>query len=141
MKLQGDGLVVAVIGATGAVGRDLIEAMSRSRLPVGSLRLFASMATTGESIDVDGRSHQVWPLLGADRVPEQFDGTDLVFLAVPPPVAREYGASIADYGISVIDIGANLADRAPMCVPALDMGPMENFVEVAKKLIDVITGC
>jgi aspartate-semialdehyde dehydrogenase len=68
-------------------------------------------------------------LLGADRVPEQFDGVDLVFLAVPPDVAREYGRAIADHDITVIDIGANLADEAPMCIPALDTGALDGIAD------------
>jgi aspartate-semialdehyde dehydrogenase len=129
MENNGDGLKVAVVGATGAVGRDLLGAIGRSRLPVASLQLFASMATTGETIDVDGRTHRVWSLLGSDRVPEQFDGMDLVFLAVPSAVAREYGRAIADHDVTVIDIGANLADEAPMCIPALDTGVLDGISE------------
>ena len=105
METTGEGLAVAVVGATGAVGRDLLTAIGRSRLPVASLQLFASAATTGQTIDVEGQTHRVWPLLGTDRVPEQFDGMDLVFLAVPPTVAREYGRAIADHDVTVIDIG------------------------------------
>jgi aspartate-semialdehyde dehydrogenase len=129
MKGNGDGLTVAVVGATGAVGRDLLEAMGQSRLPVSSLRLFASVATTGETIELEGRKHRVWSLLGSDRVPEQFEGMDLVFLALPPKVARDYGRAIADYDITVIDIGANLADVAPMCIPALDTGALDSISE------------
>ncbi len=129
MEITGEGVRVAVVGATGAVGRDLLHAMSRSRLPVASLSLFASAANTGETIEVDGRTHRVWPLHGSDRVPEQFDGTDLVFLAVPPDVARDYGKAIADHDITVIDIGATLAGDAPMCMPALDSGPLDGIAE------------
>lgn len=129
MGTTGEGLSVAVVGATGAVGRDLLDAITRSRLPVSSLHLFASVATTGETIEVEGRTHRVWSLLGADRVPEQFDGMDLVFMAVPPAVAREYGAAIADHDVTVIDIGANLADEAPMCIPALDTGVLDDVAE------------
>jgi aspartate-semialdehyde dehydrogenase len=127
METNGEGLSVAVVGATGAVGRDLLTAIGRSRLPVASLHLFASVATTGETIDVEGRTHRVWSLLGTDRVPEQFDSMDLVFLAVPPPVAREYGRAIAGHGVTVIDIGANLADEAPMCIPALDARVLDDI--------------
>lgn len=129
MGTTGEGLSVAVVGATGAVGRDLLDAIGRSRLPVASLQLFASVSTTGETIDVQGNTHRVWSLLGADRVPEQFDGIDLVFLALPPAVAREYGPAIADHDITVIDIGANLADEAPMCIPALDTGVLEDITD------------
>ena len=49
-----DGLTVAVVGATGAVGRDLWSVLERCNLPIASFRLFASPWWNGEVMDVLG---------------------------------------------------------------------------------------
>ncbi|MGB0641154.1 MAG: hypothetical protein ACPGTU_17595, partial [Myxococcota bacterium] len=81
-----DGLTVAVVGATGAVGRDLLSVLERCNLPIASFRLFASPSSNGEVMDVRGRSHRVRPLPSSDGVEAVVEGVDLVFLAAPAGV-------------------------------------------------------
>jgi len=127
MQISGEGLSVAVIGATGAVGRDLLGGIERASLPIGALRLFASMGSTGKTVDVDGHSHRVWGLGDVESLPEVFAGLDLVFMATPPDVTRTYGPALADLDIPVIDIGAALADQARLSVPAVSTESLADF--------------
>jgi aspartate-semialdehyde dehydrogenase len=127
MRQDGDGLSIAVIGATGAVGRDLLETLSKSSLPVGAVRLFASMASVGETVEVDGQAHRVWGLVDSDNVHEVFEGVDLVFMATPPEITRDFGLELAAIDIPVIDIGAALADKARLVVPGVDLSGLADF--------------
>ncbi|MCB9778341.1 MAG: hypothetical protein H6742_07240 [Alphaproteobacteria bacterium] len=114
-------LTIVVVGATGAVGSDLLSVLHRSALPVGELRLVASPSSAGESVEVDGVRHRVHVLSGPPESMPVFEEADLVFLAVPPDVAREIGPAIAELGPMVVDIGGNLAGLAPLVVPAVNM--------------------
>ncbi len=114
-----EGLKIAVVGATGAVGQDLLATLDRSALPVGELRLLASAASAGESIEVAGKSHRVQVLSGDPRELPAFEGVQLAFLAVPPQLAQELAPVLAELGIMVVEIGGAMAGRAPMVVPAI----------------------
>lgn len=116
-------LTIAVIGATGAVGGDLLAALHRSALPVGELRLFASPASAGRTVEVEGRDHRV-QTLPSDASDSALEGIDLAFLAVPAPVARQIGPGLAERGTMVVDIGGALTDRAPLVVPALGLSAL-----------------
>ncbi len=127
MGHNSEGISIAIIGATGAVGRDLLEVIGQTSLPIAALRLFASMGSIGETIEVDGRSHRVWGLAGVETVHEVFEGIELVFLAAPPDVSQEYGPALADMDIPVIDIGAALAHRGVLSVPSVSIGSLADF--------------
>lgn len=115
------GLTIAVVGATGAVGGDLLATLHRSALPVGDLRLLAGPASAGRTLEVAERTHRVQAMTADPSELPALEGVDLVFLAVPPDVARTLGPAIAETGSMVIEIGGALADRAPLVVPAVGM--------------------
>ncbi|RME20585.1 MAG: hypothetical protein D6798_20125 [Deltaproteobacteria bacterium] len=114
-----EGLTIAVVGATGAVGRDLVATLERSALPVRELRLVAGRSSAGQTVDVGGRSHRVQVLSGEPGELPAFEGVQLAFLAVPPEVSVPLASALAEQGIMVVEIGGALAGRAPMVVPAV----------------------
>ena len=122
-----DGLTVAVVGATGAVGRDLLNVLERATLPIAAFRLFASPASNGEVIEVRDRSHRVQALPSNDGIPAVFEGVDLVFMAAPANVSRGLMPVLQDEDIPVIDIGATHADKSPMMVPGISIEPVSDF--------------
>lgn len=89
---------IAIVGATGLVGSELLEAMAVRRFPVSSLRLFASMNTAGERIEFMDDEVKV-ELISADY----FAGSDIVFFAAHPMVSRDLAESAAREGVIVID--------------------------------------
>ena len=52
-------LTVAVVGATGVVGRTMIQVIYEREFPVGELRLLASGRSAGRTVSVDGRTHEI----------------------------------------------------------------------------------
>ncbi|NOY27551.1 MAG: hypothetical protein GXP62_16935, partial [Oligoflexia bacterium] len=103
------GLTLALIGATGAVGSDLLATLHRSALPIRELRLLAGAGSAGKTVDVEGQPQRVHALVGDPRESPLLEGVDLVFLAVPPEPARGLGMALAESGVMVIDIGGALA--------------------------------
>lgn len=125
-----EGLVVAVVGATGAVGEDLVRTLVRSTLPMRELRLLASRSNQVSSIDVGERPLRVHVMPEDPLHSALFEGVDLVFFATPAEVAQAHGAALAAHGIAVIDIGGALAEAAPLVVPAVSTEPLARFREL-----------
>ena len=123
------GINVAVLGATGAVGRDLLEALPDSPLNVGDYRLIASRTSTASSIDVDGKSYHVHPLPEDLTTSPLLEGVSLVFLATPPDVSRSVAPQLSEIGVATVEIGGALAGTAPLVVPGITAAPLEQFYE------------
>ena len=52
-------LTVAVVGATGAVGRTMIQVLLEREVPVRELRLLASERSAGKTVSIDGDTHEI----------------------------------------------------------------------------------
>ena len=91
-------LTVAVVGATGVVGRTMIAVLRERALPVGELRLLASGRSAGSTVDVGGDAVVV-----REAVPEAFDGVDIALFSAGTDVSRELAPLAAGRGATVID--------------------------------------
>jgi len=107
------GYRVAVAGATGAVGREVLRILDQRRFPAGELRLLASPRSAGAR--VAGRPVEV-------MAPERFDGIDLAIFDTPDPVAEEWVPVAAGRGAVVIDNSAafRMADDVPLVIPEVN---------------------
>ncbi len=108
-----DGYVVAVVGATGAVGRQAVALLEARRFPVRELRLAASPRSAGKRVD----GHPVVALSE-----EVFDGCDIAIFDVPDPVSAEWAPRAAARGTVVIDNAATfrLDPQVPLVVPEIN---------------------
>jgi aspartate-semialdehyde dehydrogenase len=105
---------LAIVGATGAVGQELIEILEERKFPVGELGLFASERTAGSSVSFEGKSHTV-KLLGRDA----FSGVDIAFFCANEAVSKEYASIAVSSGAVVIDDGNafRMDPDVPLIVP------------------------
>ncbi|MDR5688728.1 MAG: aspartate-semialdehyde dehydrogenase [Armatimonadota bacterium] len=110
-----DGYVVAVVGATGAVGRQAVGLLEARRFPVRELRLAASPRSAGKRVD----GHPVVALSE-----EVFEGCDIAIFDVPDEVSREWAPRAASRGVVVIDNAATfrLDPDVPLVIPEIN-GP------------------
>jgi aspartate-semialdehyde dehydrogenase len=114
-------LTVAVVGATGLVGRTMISILEERAVPVAELRPLASRGD-GRSVDFQGRS---WPV--EVTTPEAFEGVDIALFSagggaskVFAPEAAKRGAVVVDNssqwrmvpGVPLVVVGVNDADAA-----------------------------
>jgi aspartate-semialdehyde dehydrogenase len=111
------GRAVAVVGATGAVGEELLALLASRRFPVRELRLFASAPCSGQRVAWGGREHVVGPL-----APGCFAGVDLAFFAVGADVAAAHAPAAAAAGAIAIDFStAHRRDPGvPLVVPEVN---------------------
>lgn len=91
-------LTVAVVGATGVVGRTMIQVLNERDFPVGELRLLASARLAGRTVSVDGRTLEI-----GEAVPEAFDGVDLALFSAGGDVSTELAPAAVARGATVID--------------------------------------
>lgn len=90
-------LTVAVVGATGLVGRTMLEILAERRFPVGELRPLASRAD-GRSVDLFGRA---WPVAEANA--DAFDGVDIALFSAGGDTSAELAPEAAERGAVVVD--------------------------------------
>jgi aspartate-semialdehyde dehydrogenase len=91
-------LVVAVVGATGAVGRTMIQVLLEKQLPITDLRLLASARSAGRTVSVNGTDHTV-----GLATPEAFDGVDIALFSAGAGTSKELAPEAARRGCTVID--------------------------------------
>src|SRR5690554_989456 len=119
------GVRVAIVGATGAVGQELIRILEERSFPVASLKLLASPRSAGSTLTFQGEALPVEALTA-----QAFQGTDLVFFSAGASVSQEYAPAALAAGATVIDNSSafRMDEEVPLVVPEvnghlLDEGP------------------
>jgi aspartate-semialdehyde dehydrogenase len=115
-------LNVAVVGATGVVGRTMIKILSERAFPVGELRLLASGRSAGTTVTVDGKALTVGLATG-----EAFDGIDIALFSAGTDVSRELAPQAAARGATVIDNSNawRMDEHVPLIVSQVNPGDAE----------------
>jgi len=117
-----NGRVVAVVGATGAVGTVLLEVLAKRGFPVGELRPLASERSVGQRVQFGGRS---WDVELA--TPEAFDDVDFVFFAATGALSKQLAPEAARRGAVVIDKSSTwrMDPSVPLVVPEVNADALE----------------
>ncbi|HYM03791.1 MAG TPA: aspartate-semialdehyde dehydrogenase [Stellaceae bacterium] len=108
---------VAVVGATGAVGTEMVRCLEARRFPLTDLRLFASARSAGKSVAACGTRTIVAAL--AD---DAFAGVDIALFAAGSDVAKRYAPVAVKRGAVVIDNSSAFRRDAavPLVVPEIN---------------------
>jgi aspartate-semialdehyde dehydrogenase len=109
----------AIVGATGAVGQELLEILDTRGFPMTTLRLFASPRSAGREIAFRGRTLAVEPL------PDDGDlGAEVVFSSAGGALSKAHAWSWAGHGAVVVDNTSawRLDPRVPLVVPEVNPG-------------------
>ena len=111
------GLHVAIVGATGAVGSELLSILADRQFPIGKLHLLASSRGAGRVIHAFGKDHVVHDLRSFS-----FDDVDIAFFSAGTHVSQEHAPRAASAGALVIDnTNAFRMDQAtPLVVPEVN---------------------
>ena len=106
-------LTVAVVGATGAVGRTMVEILVGRGFPAAELRLLASRQSAGRTVEVGGRRCVVAPASA-----EAFEGVDLALFSAGADTSRALAPEAAARGATVIDNSSawRMDPRVPLVV-------------------------
>ena len=105
---------IAVVGATGVVGRELTTLLAEREFPLAELRLYASEAEEGEEIEVGSDWQRV------EALPPELPEVDIAFLCATAEVSREIAEELAEGGALVIDL-TDGSKQAPLVLGAADV--------------------
>ncbi|GAB4214412.1 MAG: aspartate-semialdehyde dehydrogenase [Sandaracinaceae bacterium] len=109
---------VAVLGATGAVGRKMLEVLAERRFPVREVRALASPRSAGSTVPFGGASLKVAPVTA-----EAFEGVDVALFSAGSGPSKEWGPIAASKGAIVIDNSSawRMDADVPLCVPEVNL--------------------
>ena len=112
---------VAIVGATGAVGVELMECLERRNFPVRSLKLLASPRSAGRTYQFQGRQVAVEALTA-----ESFTGVDIALFSAGASISREFAPIAAAKGCVVVDNSSafRMQPEIPLVVPEVNAAAM-----------------
>lgn len=108
---------VAVVGATGAVGVEMIKTLEKRNFPVGKLTLLASARSVGKKLKFKGQDIAVKEL-----AKDSFAGIDLALFSAGGSISKEFAPIAAKAGCVVIDNSSafRMDDAVPLVVPEIN---------------------
>lgn len=122
MLVRKERYTVAVVGATGSVGTEMIEILGERKFPVERLRLFASERSEGAEIEFLGKEIQV-EVLREDC----FEGVDIALFSAGTEMSKVWAPAAVRSGCVVIDNSSQwrMAPEVPLVVPEVNPGDLE----------------
>ena len=107
---------LAVVGATGAVGQELLNILRERKFPVGGLKLLATKRSAGTKVNWEGRDYTV-EVTGN----EAFEGVDIALFA-GGSASKEYAREAAKRGAVVVDNSSafRMETDVPLVVPEVN---------------------
>lgn len=111
------GYTVAIVGATGAVGRKLAEKLAERNFPIKSLKLLASARSAGSQVEFNGTTHTI-----EEATPEAFEGVQFAFFSAGGAVSKALAKEAASRGAIVIDNTSafRMDPHTPLVVPEVN---------------------
>ena len=108
---------VAILGATGAVGNEMLKVLEEYQIPVGELRLLASARSAGQKVSFQGREVVI-----QEATEDSFQGMDFVLGAVKNPMSRRFAPAIVKSGAVYIDNSSafRMDPDVPLIVPEIN---------------------
>ena len=108
---------IAVVGASGLVGRKILEVLDERKFPHGKIITIASDASVGKEVNVRGKSHKLQKLTH-----ESFRNVEFVFFSAGSIVSHEYAPIAARDGAVVVDNSSafRMNDEVPLVVPEVN---------------------
>ena len=108
---------VGVLGATGAVGQEMLKILQERNFPVKSLRPLASARSAGRTVSFNGEQIPI-----VEAKPEAFKGLDLVLGAAENDIAQLFAPHILDAGAAFVDNSSafRLKEDVPLIIPEIN---------------------
>ena len=115
---------VAVVGASGNVGREIINVLKDRKFPISELVCLASKRSTGQKIRFQGIDVEIKDLAEYD-----FTGTDIALFSPGSEVSKEYAPIAASQGCIVIDNTSyfRMQDGIPLVIPEVNPEAVDGY--------------
>src|SRR5205809_4131743 len=108
---------VAVVGATGAVGIEMIKTLERRTFPVGELTLLASARSVGKKLTFKGQE-----IVIKELTKDSFKGVDIALFSAGGSISKEFAPIAAKAGCVVVDNSSafRMDESVPLVVPEIN---------------------
>lgn len=115
--------VIAVVGATGAVGEEILQCLDQRKVPHSEIRLLASARSAGRKLPFQGKEITVQKLTA-----EAFTGVDIALFSVGSDIVKEFAPLAAKAGAIVIDNSSafRMDDDVPLVIPEINAQDAQN---------------
>jgi aspartate-semialdehyde dehydrogenase len=109
--------IVAVVGATGAVGVEMVKTLEKRNFPVGKLILLASARSVGKTLTFHGKDVAVQEL-----TKDSFKGVDIALFSAGGSISKEFAPIAAKAGCVVVDNSSHfrMDNSVPLVVPEVN---------------------
>ncbi|WP_157218859.1 aspartate-semialdehyde dehydrogenase [Flavisphingomonas formosensis] len=113
---------IAIVGATGAVGVELLRCIEQRRFPHSEVRLLASARSAGRTLPFDGGELTI-----AELTENSFDGIDIALFSAGATISRRFAKAAVDAGAVVVDNSSafRMEAHVPLVVPEVNGASME----------------
>ncbi len=120
---------IAVVGATGMVGRKFLEVLSERKLPAQNYYLFASAKSAGSKIEFMGKEHTIIELKEENVVDKKID---IALFSAGGDVSKEFAPIFAKHGALVIDNSSawRRDPEVPLVVPECNANDILNHKNI-----------
>ncbi len=110
-------LKIGIVGATGAVGQELLRLLLERSFPFAELRLLASARSAGKAVTEGGRT---WTI--EEATPEAFAGLDMAIFSAGAGISRELAPKAAERGCVVVDNSSafRMDEGVPLVIPEIN---------------------
>ncbi|NQY32356.1 MAG: aspartate-semialdehyde dehydrogenase, partial [Coraliomargarita sp.] len=108
---------VGILGATGAVGQELIRLLHERAFPIAELRLLASARSAGKTQAFEGKS---WTI--QEATPDSFEGLDVCIFSAGASQSKLFASEAVKRGCIVIDNSSafRMDEEVPLVVPEIN---------------------
>ncbi|MFT4691332.1 MAG: aspartate-semialdehyde dehydrogenase [Verrucomicrobiia bacterium] len=115
---------VAIVGATGAVGIEMIRVLERRKFPVGELTLLASARSAGKTLKYLDRE-----IVIKELTKDSFGGIDIALFSAGGGISKEFGPAAVAAGAIVVDNSSafRMDPDVPLVVPEINGGDVNNL--------------
>ena len=120
---------VAVVGATGMVGRKMLQVLSEKNLPVENYYLFASARSAGKQVEFMGKQLTVLELAEQNIIDKNID---IALFSAGGDTSKEFAPIFAKHGILVIDNSSawRRDENVPLVVPECNPDDIKNHKNI-----------
>ena len=132
-------MTIAIVGASGAVGQELLKILEQRQFPISELRLFGSARSAGSKYTFCGKKYTIEELQHGDL----FKGIDIAFVSAGGTVSKEYAEDITRYGAIMIDNSSafRMDPEIPLVVPELNTNDISLALQEGGKRIIANPNC
>ena len=108
---------IAILGATGAVGQEMLKVLAERKFPVGQIKALASASSAGKRVYFGQEELTI-----EEATEDSFNGMDFVLGAVSNPMAKKFAPAIVKSGAVFIDNSSafRLEKDVPLVIPQIN---------------------